>query len=116
MYDVDFKDSLFLVCKVASVQFYKYNDCTITKVNNTNEIINIDIYPNPTQDFLTVNLDNDYTGSIIFVKNYLGKTLIEHKINSSSEIINLQSLSNGLYFLVINSNGKNILHRRVIKD
>lgn len=61
----------------------------------------IDIYPNPVSNELKISFAEDYIYSGIKCKifNSIGLLLYESEVNSPLEIINLQSLSNGILFV-----------------
>ena len=77
--------------------------------NITKEIINI--YPNPSSDFIYINRkDSDnYTISLF---NILGKIIIDKKINLQQ--LNLSDLPNGQYFLKIESES-GIINEKILK-
>tara|TARA_X000000950_G_scaffold106225_1_gene133759 strand:- start:154 stop:1128 length:975 start_codon:yes stop_codon:yes gene_type:complete len=77
--------------------------------NITQEIINI--YPNPSSDFIYINRkDSDnYTISLF---NILGELIIDKKINLQQ--LNLSNLPNGQYFLKIESES-GIINERILK-
>ncbi len=69
----------------------------------------IDMYPNPTKDFLRVVLPNDMAGQL-FVTDLNGKQLIGEAIRSKEHILNVQSLRPGVYLLRISAqNGTKVL-------
>ena len=73
------------------------------------EIINI--YPNPSSDFIYINSkdNDDYTISLF---NILGELIIDKKINLQQ--LNLSNLPNGQYFLKIESES-GIINERILK-
>ena len=77
--------------------------------NITQEIINI--YPNPSSDFIYINRkDSDnYTISLF---NILGEIIIDKKINLQQ--LNLSNLPNGQYFLKIESES-GIINEKILK-
>ena len=83
------------------------NPCSVG-ISNNEENVSIFVYPNPVNDFLNIsgsNLPNDnYTVSIT---NILGQKLLENNIvitdTKIEKQIDMKSLSNGVFFLTINS-------------
>jgi hypothetical protein len=61
----------------------------------------IQIYPNPTNANLTLEVSNDLIGKSYFIKDFAGRIIHQGKINSSKEQIDLQAISNGSYFLQV---------------
>ena len=77
--------------------------------NITQEIINI--YPNPSSDFIYINRkeSDNYTISLF---NILGEIIIDKKINLQQ--LNLSNLPNGQYFLKIESES-GIINEKILK-
>lgn len=75
-------------------------------IDNTVNIIalegnEIDIYPNPTSDFLQIDL-NDFQSDRLAVTNLLGDIVLRRESPSNGQVqLNLSSLSSGTYFLLI---------------
>ena len=68
------------------------------------EISGLNIYPNPTNGILNIELD--HTGEyLVQVNDILGKVVAEQNI-SSNVSLNLQSLEKGVYFVTISNNEK----------
>ena len=57
----------------------------------------IDVYPNPTNDFLTVRSLNGHKIKQVMLFDLYGKLVI----NSSETILDLKPLNNGIYFLKV---------------
>jgi len=74
--------------------------------NNKTE--NLNVYPNPTKDFITLNFSNHNNAKLsVEVFNMLGQKLKVFENISISENLNLSELSSGIYLLKINYNGIN---------
>jgi hypothetical protein len=86
-------------------------------VNNGQSSINeelistIQVYPNPTNDKFTLEVSNDVIGKSYFITDFAGRVIQQGKINSIKEHIDLQTVSNGSYFLQVE--GKSI---KVVKQ
>jgi uncharacterized delta-60 repeat protein len=76
--------------------------------NSDFEKENIVIYPNPTKDFLHIDLQNELSGKIT---DLTGKTVM----NVNSKDINISSLRAGIYLLDISSEGKRYTSK-IIKE
>ena len=73
----------------------------------------ISIYPNPAQDIIHFEFqDNSIKNIIVF--GISGKKLFEKRCNSKTEKINITGFNKGLYFVSV-YNGKNIYTERFIK-
>jgi hypothetical protein len=74
---------------------------------NENSIQDISIYPNPTTNFTTVTLPENFIGeSIVSIVNLQGEIVTEVKTNSSSTSIDVSNLSEGIYFLRVQNEDK----------
>ena len=94
----------------------------LTLSENKNEL-NINIYPNPTSDFININLDSDILkmDELLDVTIYdlNGKTLFSTSFLSSEKTFKLNlsklNLDNGVYFVMVKSNNLSYLEKLVIK-
>ncbi len=77
----------------------KVNSITID-VNHIDNAPVFSVYPNPTQDYLNVSLD-EITNSTIRIKNSQGKTIRQLTANDKNININLSDLANGLYIVEV---------------
>ncbi|MEM9888382.1 MAG: T9SS type A sorting domain-containing protein [Bacteroidota bacterium] len=70
-----------------------------TNTQKWKEESSISIYPNPVSDFLTIRNMPRQEG-ILQIKNSQGVTLSEIKISHTEQVIDIQNLSRGIYFLM----------------
>lgn len=59
---------------------------------------NIIVFPNPVMDIVTLQLPTGVTNGMFSVYNVLGQKMFEQTISQSTTDINLQSITNGIYF------------------
>ena len=71
--------------------------------SNFTEFKSLKVYPNPAKDVLTI--ENNATIDSVEITSILGQKMIKKRINSFQTEINLNQLSNGVYFVTIISNG-----------
>lgn len=71
----------------------------------------ISIYPNPTNNIITVELEQIYTNTSITINNALGQTVVEEPLTSKLQQIDVSELAEGLYFVNISSG----IHRKQLK-
>lgn len=73
----------------------------------------IQYYPNPTKDKVTIYSETQFTQPLTLkLINTSGQILFSKEIKANAMLnfdINLQAYSNGLYFLVINTNSKDYI-------
>jgi hypothetical protein len=90
-----------------------FDDLDLTSVVSTAEIENIemDIYPNPTNNVLNIKSDLKYIGTNYSVIDNSGKVVLTDLITSNLTTINTELLSEGIYLL---SAGDNIKRKFIV--
>lgn len=83
-----------------------------------NQNTKISLYPNPTSELLSINLDNSYLGTVkINIYNKEGKIVLQEKADKTTKIftnkINVQQYPSGIYFLQLQI-GKETITKRFI--
>lgn len=78
-----------------------------------NQKDDLKIYPNPCNDFVTI--DTKEIGSTSALYNSIGQLIETFKLNFETNLLNVSNLENGIYFLNIEMNG-NILRKKIIKQ
>lgn len=76
---------------------------------NRNNETKISVYPNPATDVLNINLSNaNLKNSHLYITNVSGQQLLNTSMFGADAQINIESLSNGVYFVTLtNQNGFN---------
>lgn len=97
--------------------YYKKNEkeCGVNYLPSSigeNEKSEIIIYPNPVNDYLSVDLNGNTQFSQAALINILGKKVQTHTITDPSFTMNLSDLPKGIYFLELS--GKNLSSKRTI--
>lgn len=88
-------------------------DCNLS-VHNPITKNSIKIYPNPVQNELTLQLDNNVFESYKIV-DLTGKTVANGKISGSESIISVNSISKGMYILQLIGENQ-ISNHKIIKE
>jgi len=91
-----------------------------TGINDPLSENNIQLYPNPVKDKMSLEMTNIYTGELsIKVVNVSGQVIIEHVVDKTSQYlkseINMQDLTNGVYFIHIVSEDNKVV-KSIIKQ
>ncbi|OYU81068.1 MAG: hypothetical protein CFE23_06120 [Flavobacterium sp. BFFFF1] len=78
----------------------------------------IAVYPNPTADRLKIEVDSNLMFPIHFkLNNTLGENLIDHRLLSNSNTIELSDLSKGVYlYQLLNANNEIVKIGKIIKE
>lgn len=99
---------------------YKYSDLVELKVNELDDDIYFNSYPNPTQDFIFI--DYHVTGAnLLEIKllNEVGQTIYSDKIVNSEKPeqihIDLRDFADGIYFVHLIANNRSIV-RKLMKN
>jgi hypothetical protein len=90
-----------------------FDDLELTSTVSTAEIENIEmeIYPNPTNNLLNIKSDIKYIGTNYSVFDNSGKVVLSGVITSNLTTINTEFLSEGIYLL---STGDNIKRKFIV--
>lgn len=79
--------------------------------------LNMQTYPNPTTDFLTLNIgDNDVSNLSFQLFDLTGKLIESKKITNTIETIRMENLSSAIYFLKVSKNQKEVKTFKLIKN
>ncbi len=87
------------------------NQPTSINVNNQTKL---NIYPNPSSDFLNINSYYDIINFTVF--NILGKEVISKNVKNNKNVLNIKSLIDGVYFLSVNYNDYTTTTVRFVKN
>jgi PKD repeat protein len=82
---------------------------------NENAVGNFEFYPNPTTNQITIKVDNQLLGSVYTIYDTIGKSVLNGKISSELNVIDLGNLSNGVYIIEVASEG-NYFKNKFIKN
>jgi hypothetical protein len=83
--------------EIKSINFYAQP----LSVGDLNLLDNIQIYPNPAQDF--VYIDNANIDDNVNVFNVVGKRVMSFKIETENQAVDITDLKSGIYFLRLNN-------------
>ncbi len=76
-------------------------NCTVSGISNYNPLYTLKAYPDPANDRLLVECNAGLQGRELTLRNILGNTILKIKIHGSKEMIDIQNIENGVYFLSI---------------
>ncbi len=75
--------------------------CPISLSTGQPPLKNIEIYPNPVNDMLTIQSSNQVISQLTII-NLMGQPVYTHKYNTESVQVNVAGLPGGIYFIKIN--------------
>jgi bacillopeptidase F len=85
-----------------SVVYFDYVRVGQTLINEIESIVkksNLKVYPNPANNYITVEIDNCSQDEFIEVYNSSGKLIKVVKIQSGQKLLDISELSSGIYFI-----------------
>lgn len=98
----------------ASEEIWKFfKGETFTSINDLDEDDALKVYPNPTSDFVNIEINTSKI-SEIKIFTITGKTIFKEKINDSKIEFNFKDYPSGVYFIEL-ENESNHLIKKVIK-
>ena len=94
-----------------------YEISIVTGLEDTQISLNMQAYPNPTTDYLTLNVGNFELSTLNFqLYDISGKLIESRKIISSTETIAMGNLSSATYFLKVSNNNNEVKSFKIIKN
>ncbi|MDI9340416.1 MAG: T9SS type A sorting domain-containing protein [Sediminibacterium sp.] len=76
----------------------------------------ISVYPNPGNGVFYLQLSEDAKGSDVTVVNALGEVVFNLTANSSESKLDLQTLTNGIYFVKVEKAGQSLAVKKIVKE
>ena len=96
--DIGIWDRALTPCEITNL-FYAANQCGSVGLHEFSKNDAFSIYPNPASGQLNLKSDASIIGAPYAIYDYTGKLIITEKIKQENTIINLETLSTGIYFL-----------------
>ena len=85
--------------------------------NETKTSISLVVFPNPTTNFLNLQIADLKTEQLTYqLTDALGKLIIENKITESSTQINMNAQAEAMYFLNVLENNQTVKTFKIIKN
>ena len=85
---------------------------SITKDNNIKKKFRV--YPNPVKDAINISVGSEFIGNRYAITSISGQKISEGKIEKEESVVNIQDLSEGIYFMQLDEN----IHKsfKIIKE
>lgn len=96
----------------------KIDGCSATGIlDSRNDALDINIYPNPTDHNLTIDLGENYSRVNLTIMSYTNQLVSVYNLTESRNVtLDLSELRNGIYFLKINLDNNTYLVKRIIVE
>ncbi len=76
--------------------------------------LDLAIYPNPTNDYLTIESESGYSLEIEIINSF-GQVILKKSVNQPSNAIDVSAISSGIYFVKVEVDGKVGLQKLIIE-
>jgi hypothetical protein len=73
------------------------------------------VYPNPASGYVSIMTENRNVEANVVFTDVLGKTVLTGKILGNTNLIDITSLNTGVYFITINTDGKSLTQKLIVK-
>jgi hypothetical protein len=81
---------------------------------NENIVSKIKIYPNPAQDFVSIELPKNYNQAQLSIYNLTGQLVLQKQIIQPNQTMPITELGNGMYIFVVESGDRVVWRERVV--
>ncbi|MFT6442380.1 MAG: hypothetical protein ACJASQ_001275 [Crocinitomicaceae bacterium] len=98
---------------------YKYTDNPVStnSIDENDAITSLAVYPNPAGNAINIQLDKTYNDITISIVNLFGSQVFSEQFNDRDLInLNLEKLSNGVYIILSETDGKHTQLKFVKED
>jgi hypothetical protein len=103
------------ICLVDFNTMNKTANCNVG-INDVDATIHASVYPNPTSDFINIDLDEKLNkDAVISLADMTGKTVFEVSTDAIASTINTSSFAKGMYTLTISSEGRMVKKKIIIQ-
>lgn len=87
---------------------------SLSTLENEVMVDNLIVYPNPSSDFVSINLKKDLINQIELINN-LGQLIhLETNIQKENLVLDLNSYTSGVYFLKMTNEHKEVIYKRIV--
>jgi len=93
------------------------NATNITSINKlSNEVISVQIFPNPVKDILNVNTTITDNNAEAIITDVSGREIIKTKLNNNNTIINTSHIVSGIYFVKVYVQKRLTTTKKLVKE
>ncbi len=91
------------------------NACMYTSLNKDPDNRELNVYPNPFNESITIEASEKNSGGEIIIADILGKTVFSGKINFDTGIIQTANLEKGIYYVSIKRTDGLVTTKKLLK-
>lgn len=103
----EFNGYVFIAYDIISPNLGIYRRATTVGINEQiNNNINISVYPNPTNNLISIKVDSKFLGSNFIISDQLGRQVSSGKLSNEITTVDFSSFSKGLYLLQVGHENK----------
>lgn len=95
------------------MSFYEYTPYDVLSLESLNTDVNVSVFPNPTHDYLTINMAK-YSAFSASIYTLSGKLIVNEKANKNNLTIDCNRFKAGVYILCLNSNDSQLIYSQQI--
>ena len=99
-------------CGEVSGLYYQMNLSFDTSSIDWNDLFNIDIYPNPADDYLHINVANTHSIYSFDIVDTSGRIISHYKIDNLTHTIDLSLMHSGMYYLNFKNHNQGIIGQK----
>jgi len=93
-----------------------YIDTSNVAIQNIENLLEFIIYPNPTNSYLQVDLNNNVLDFEVQIFNILGQSILREQKNQSSFILDTRNLQSGVYYIKLSDNNGETFVKSFLKE
>ncbi len=109
----DISDNFITIIRVTG------EDCNSLSVNDFDEGISFNVYPNPVVDKLNIRINNNNISDemVVDLFNINGQRVLSKTVSNTDTLIDLTSLERGIYLMRLNASSRGVLSTtKIIKN
>ncbi|MBS1613624.1 MAG: T9SS type A sorting domain-containing protein [Bacteroidetes bacterium] len=106
--------------------YFDYNEAVITNttlhtiasylsISEAYEDVKLNIYPNPTNDKVMVEVPSNMFGTKMHVTDMLGRHILSKEVDTPTETVSVSDLPSGIYIVSLDGNGRLLQSKLVIE-
>jgi len=96
--------------------YFEKELASLASVNESFSDAKFNLYPNPANQFVTINIEDEGDWNEVIVSDLTGKTIISQKVNGPALKLQLNNLQPGMYLVSLRSENKSTTRKLIIRN